>query len=105
MYIGSDENAVNMFDEKQVYRSANSQSNRAMDKLNEKLIDDILTQLELAGPKGESISFLRTALYDKGWKGLGTLGRFEDLVTELGFTVVHERRKDGKVVVRTYVKV
>lgn len=82
-----------------------SQSNRCMDKLDEKLINDILDQLSKTGPKGESISFLRSSLYDKGWKNLGTLGSFEYLVEELGFTLVHEYRKDGKVRLRTYVTI
>lgn len=108
MYTVFDENIENIFSKitaKTVYLSMYSWSNGSMNnELRQKLTDQILDQLSKAGPKGESISFLRSVLRDNGWKGLGTSGRFEDLIEDLGFTLVRECKTNG-IVLRTYVTV
>ncbi len=53
--------------------------------------------------KGQAISYLRTALLDDGWRGLGNLADFEYLVETLGFKVVpgkNSRGNNARVVTR-----
>jgi hypothetical protein len=59
--------------------------------MNEKLINAILGYVARGENGSESISFIQRSLQQDGWKGLGNLAHFENLVKSLGFTV-----RDGK---------
>lgn len=67
--------------------------------LEAKLADEILAYLasaEKSGEAGESVSYIHRNLARDGWKGLGVLADFEDLIERLGFRVVDGKNSRGQ---------
>lgn len=66
---------------------------------------DVLEVLAKTAAGEESMSSLKTYLQRwKGWKGLGSSEKFEDLLEVAGFTLRREYHKQNpRVLVRTYV--
>ena len=64
----------------------------------EKLTSDVLSLLNsnytldkgVTKFQGQSISFLISELRYKGWKGLGPMYKFEDILVDLGFKIIHK---------------
>jgi hypothetical protein len=68
-----------------------------MKTLNEKLIDAIISHLPQKGDPCQAVSYLRTCLYQDGWKGLGScLADFETMCEDLGFTVRKGKNSRGQ---------
>jgi hypothetical protein len=74
--------------------------------------DDVLEILvEFSSQNGrDAISHVMSEMYSRGWKKLGPLSKFEEIVKAAGFTLDHRTYKNepwkrGNILVKTYITV
>ena len=67
------------------------------------LADAVLEFLAGRRDNKESISFLMSALRDRGWRNIGRLSEFERWLTDAGFTVERVYVQNSNCVRATYV--